>query len=120
LQLLGFPTYAHVEVITAAVDPVVVRVGESTVLCVEIRSTTDAAQKLMVDYAVNFQTASATTSRKVYKGAVVDLSRGEVFVLKRKISLAQRTTRRVIAGPHLAEVQVNGVVLVAVPFDVVD
>jgi 3-methyladenine DNA glycosylase AlkC len=120
LQLLGFPTYSHVEVIAAAVDPVVVRVGESTVLCVEIRSTTDAGQKLMVDYAVNFQTASATSSRKVYKGVVVDLSGGEAFVLKRKISLAQRTTRRVIAGPHLVEVQVNGVVVVGVPFDVVD
>ena len=120
LELLGFRRDPQVDLISAAVDPVVARVGESTMLSIEIRSTTDAPQKLMVDYAVVFQNASGSGSRKVYKGAVVDLGGGETFALSRKISLAQRTTRRIIAGPHSVEAQVNGGVLAAVSFDVVD
>lgn len=120
LGLLGFRRDAQVEVIAAAVDPVVARVGDSTVLRVEIRSTTSALQRLIVDYAVNFRNASGTGSRKVYKGVVVDLSGSEAFTMSRKISLAQRTTRRVIAGPHSVEIQVNGAVLATVPFDVVE
>ncbi|MDJ0497535.1 MAG: DNA alkylation repair protein [Acidimicrobiia bacterium] len=119
LELLGFPQEVHVELVAASVDPVVARVGESTVLNLKIRSTADAPQRLMVDYAVIFQNASGTGSRKVYKGAAIDLNGGETFVLERKISLAQRTTRRIIAGPHSVEIQVNGAVLAAVPFDVV-
>ena len=120
LGLLGFRADAQVEVIAAAVDPAVARVGESTVLSLEIRSTSNALQRLMLDHAVIFQNASGTGSRKVYKGAAIDLGGGETFVLERKISLAQRTTRRIIAGPHSVEVQVNGAVLVAVLFDVVE
>jgi 3-methyladenine DNA glycosylase AlkC len=120
LELLGFRRDARVDLIAAVVDPVVVRVGDGTVLSLEIRSTTDAVQRLMVDYAVVFQNASGTGSRKVYKGVVVDLAGGESFALSRKISLAQRTTRRIIAGPHSVEVQVNGDVLARVRFDVVE
>lgn len=120
LDLLGFHGDPQIDVIAATVDPPVARVGESTELNVEIRSTTDAVQRLMVDYAVVFQNASGTGSRKVYKGVVIDLNGVDTFVLRRKISLAQRTTRRVIAGPHSVEVQVNGVVRAAVPFDVVE
>ena len=120
LELLGFHGDVSVDVVGAAIDPAVVRVGDSTVLSAEIRSTGDAPEKLMVDYAVNFQNVSGTGSRKVYKGVVVDLGGGELFVLKRKISLAQRTTRRIIAGPHSVEIQVNGVVHAVVPFDVIE
>jgi 3-methyladenine DNA glycosylase AlkC len=120
LELLGFQRDAEVELNTAEVHPEVVPVGESTVLDVEIRSTTQAPQRLMVDYAVNFQNASGTGSRKVYKGVVVELDGNQTFTLRRKISLAQRTTRRIISGPHSVEIQVNGAVLVVVPFDVVE
>jgi hypothetical protein len=120
LELLGFQRDAEVDLIAAEVDPEVVPVGESTVLSVEISSTTNAPQKLMVDYAVNFQNSSGTGSRKVYKGVAVELDGNQTFSLRRKISLAQRTTRRIISGPHSVEIQVNGAVLAAVPFDVIE
>lgn len=120
LELLGFSPKPAVHVIVLGVDPVSVPVGGSVVFVVQLGSSAREVQQLMIDYAVVYQTASGSGSRKVFKGSVVDLSPGETVSIKRKVSLAQRTTRRIFPGPHEVEVQVNGVVLGSVQFDVVE
>ena len=74
----------------------------------------------MIDYAVTFQNVSGTGSRKVFKGPTTELGRGDTTALRRKISLRQMSTRRILPGPHVVEVQVNGVVHAAASFDVVE
>jgi hypothetical protein len=118
LELLGFSPQPAVEVTGLTVDPPSVAVGGAVHLEFLVTSLTGAEQSLMVDYSVTYQNASGGGSRKVFKGAVVDLAAGDTISLRRKISLAQRTTRRIFPGPHAIEVQVNGVVLGTARFDV--
>jgi 3-methyladenine DNA glycosylase AlkC len=119
LELIGFSPNPQVELMRLDVAPSPAAVGDATVLDLELRSSSEEAQNLLLDFAVVYQTASGGTSRKVFKGKVVTTEPGEVIAMRRKVSLAQRTTRRIFPGPHAVEIQVNGVPLGAVQFDVI-
>jgi hypothetical protein len=119
LELLGFSPDPAVEIVELEVDSAAA-IGGSVDFVVLLRASAQQVQLLMIDYAVLYQTSSGAGSRKVFKGAIVELPPGETISIKRKVSLAQRTTRRVFPGPHSVEVQVNGVVLGSVQFDVVE
>lgn len=119
LELLGFSKDAAVAVTQMGVVPATAAVGEHVFVEFCVTSTADRSQQVMVDYAVVFQNASGTGSRKVFKGKVEELGAGESIVMRRKVSLRQMTTRRIRPGLHSAEVQVNGVVLAVADFDVV-
>ncbi len=118
LALLGFRHDPQVEVRATRVEPTSVSIGDSAELSFRVVSTDDRPQTLMVDYAVVFQNASRTGSRKVFKGKVVELAPGGDLAVRRKISLMPMSTRRIFAGAHRAEVQINGVVMAEVDFQV--
>ncbi len=120
MALLGFSDKPSVAVDGLAVTPSLAPVGSSVTAEFAVRSTGSTGQSLMIDYAVVFQNISRTGSRKVFKGKVVDLGVAEAITMSRKISLKQMTTRRIVPGPHLVEVQVNGEVVASVGFDVTD
>ena len=76
-------------------------------LGLELRSTSRAAQELLVDVAVHFVKARGT-SRKVFKLARLTLPpRGRVQ-LRTSFSLAVHTTRVPRPGRHAVDVIVNG------------
>jgi hypothetical protein len=118
LELLGFRKGARATVAGMAVNPETVRIGEHAYLEFEVISTGD--EPVMVDYAVVFQYASGTGSRKVFKGLVAELAAGGSLALRHKISLQPMSARQIFAGTHIVEAQVNGVVHASVGFGVVE
>jgi 3-methyladenine DNA glycosylase AlkC len=120
LRALGFSPEAAVEVGALSILPERGLVGSHVVMEFDVAASGPGPQSLMIDYAVVYQNVSGTGSRKVFKGVVVDLAAGEVVTLKRKISLKQMSTRRIVPGPHRVEAQVNGVVHAVAAFDVVE
>lgn len=120
MSLLGFADEPAVSVTGLEVNPESAKVGSSVHVEFSVVSTAAALQSLMIDYAVVFQNISGTGSRKVFKGKVVDLDAGESVAMRRKVSLQQMTTRRIVPGPHEVEIQVNGAVLATAGFDVID
>ncbi|MCP4964953.1 MAG: DNA alkylation repair protein [bacterium] len=120
MALLGFSDQPQVRVSGLQMTPEIAAVGTSVHVEFSVTSTAQAPQWLMLDYAVVFQNASGTGSRKVFKGKVVEVDPAEVVEIKRKISLQQMTTRRILPGPHVVQVQVNGAVLASVGFDVIE
>jgi 3-methyladenine DNA glycosylase AlkC len=120
MSLLGFSDEPQVRVSGLGVTPKTAVVGTSVHARFSVTSTADSRQSLMIDYAVRFQNVSRTGSRKVFKGKVVELEPGESIEMRRKVSLHQMTTRRIVPGPHAVEVQVNGAVLASVGFDVIE
>lgn len=120
LDLLGFSAKPEVAVGELAIAPAVVAIGGAVHFEVEVESTATHRQPLLIDYAVTYQNASRTGSRKVFKGKVVELDPGEGVVLRRKISLSPMTTRRIFPGPHEVEIQVNGATRATAQFDVVE
>ncbi len=120
LELLGFRKDAKAKVTAMSVVPSEGVVGEHVTVEFTVVSAGTEPQPVMVDYAVHYQNVSGTGSRKVFKGIVEELAPGVSITLKRKISLKQMTTRRIVPGPHVVEAQVNGVVRAEVGFDVVE
>jgi len=118
LALLGFSPEPHVAIRSARVEPASIPMGGSVQFRFEVVATGPEAQRLMVDYAVEFQNVSGTGSRKVFKGKVVELAPGEHLEMRRKISLQPLSTRSILPGAHYVEVQVNGRVLERVEFEV--
>ena len=88
-----------------------IRVGESITFTLTLRSHTDRAQPLLIDYAVHHARASGAASAKVFKGWTLALAPGEVRQLQKTHSMRVVTTRRYHAGRHAIDVRINGQVL---------
>jgi hypothetical protein len=58
------------------------------------------------------------TSTRVFKWTTAELGPGEAMDVRRSISLQQISTRRVHAGTHVVEVQVNGARKARIEFEV--
>lgn len=108
MLLLGFSPDISLELAELSVEPSMVLIGGFTTLRCVLTSTEHRSQALMIDYAVEYQNVSGTGSRKVFKGLTTVSNSGETIELRRKISLAQRTTRRILPGPHRVEILANG------------
>ena len=93
-----------------------IRVGESITFTLTLRSHTDRAQPLLIDYAVHHARASGAASAKVFKGWTLALAPGEVRQLQKAHSMRVVTTRRYHAGRHAIDVRINGQVLASVGF----
>lgn len=119
LALLGFGSAVDVAVDRLGVDPDPVEVGSSTRARWAVTNRSSEGALLAVDYAVEYHREGRNPARKVFKGAEFNLAGGDSVELKRKISLAPMSTRRIEPGPHAVEVQVNGVVRARVEFAVV-
>lgn len=116
LAILGHDEPPAVRIVAARV-PARVVIGERLAFEVELESTGDAPQRLLVDYAVHFAKARGT-SAKVFKLRTVDLAPGARVTLRGAVSFAVHSTRRPRPGPHRVELRVNGVALPLAAFDV--
>jgi 3-methyladenine DNA glycosylase AlkC len=82
--------------------------GESLQLQLDLRSTSDQPQSLLIDYAVHHVKASGERSPKVFKGWTLELAPGERRSLHKTHALRPVTTRRYHAGRHELDVRING------------
>ncbi|WP_085637498.1 MULTISPECIES: DNA alkylation repair protein [unclassified Pseudomonas] len=108
LSLIGAGAKAEVELLDVKVEPAVVRLGDTITLSFTVKSTVPEAQRLVIDYAIDYVKANGGTSRKVFKLKGLDLAGfGEVEVVRRQ-QIRDFTTRKHYAGWHGVEVMVNG------------
>jgi 3-methyladenine DNA glycosylase AlkC len=94
------------------VTPQHATVGDNVTLALTLRSTSTAAQALLIDYAVHHVKANGGTSPKVFKGWKLTLAAGESRTLAKQHSFKPVTTRRYHAGRHAIEIKVNGSAMV--------
>jgi 3-methyladenine DNA glycosylase AlkC len=73
-----------------------------------LRSTSDDAQLLAVDYVVHFRKSNGRLVGKVFKGRQLTLGPGEVVRFERKHSIRPITTRRYYAGGQGLSLRING------------
>jgi 3-methyladenine DNA glycosylase AlkC len=93
---------------TLRVSPKRAAVGGELLLDATIESQHDAAQPLVIDYAVHHVKANGSTSAKVFKGRQVVLEAGQRLVWQKRHSLKVITTRRYFSGEHRVELRING------------
>ena len=110
LELLGYVKNPAINLKRVELITPIVHIGDSLIFEVEIEALEDVA--LLVDYLVHFCTKSGKLSPKVHKLKKLSLKKSEQIVLKKQHPFrANMTTRKLYAGEHLLEIQINGKVV---------
>ncbi|MBU1667808.1 DNA alkylation repair protein [bacterium] len=110
LEMLGYLKEPPIEVKNIRLKTSAVAIGEALEFEVELLANDEAM--LLVDYVLHFCTKRGTLSLKVHKLKKLTLKKGEKALLtKRHPFKANMSTRKLYAGEHLLEVQINGTVV---------
>ena len=109
LELMGFAPPELVVVRFTA--PSTSEVGASVELELELRSTCERDQKLVIDYALHFPGAKGRTNRKVFKWRTATLPGRKALETRKRHSFKTVSTRRTLPGRHRFELLVNGMSL---------
>jgi 3-methyladenine DNA glycosylase AlkC len=108
LGVLGFGEKARVSIRAVRISPARARIGESASITFDLLNTGSVTQHVRVDCRIFFVKASGGTSPRVFTLKAAALGPGESLTVRKKISLAQLTTRKHYPGTHRVDVVVNG------------
>ena len=114
--LLGFTPEPQLELAKLELASGEVRLGEALEFLVELVSTCQEKQKVVVDYAVHHVKANGKTRPKVFKFRNIDIGAGQVVRLEKRHAIRPISTRRYYPGQHALEILVNGRSLGVAPF----
>lgn len=117
LALLGFAP-ASLAVTPPRLDRTAVDLPGELGFEFEITNNGPAEARLAVDYAVHYAKANGTLAEKVFKLGTPVLGPGETRTFSKRHAFRQMTTRVHYSGPHVLELQVNGVRYAATEFQV--
>ncbi|MGE8498654.1 MAG: DNA alkylation repair protein [Pseudomonas sp.] len=120
LAILGAGQAPQVAVQDLRIEPQQVRLGDSMRLAFTLVSQTDQAQRLVVDYAIDYVKKSGATSSKVFKLSTLELPGHGSVTLGRSQQIRQLTTRVHYPGHHAVHVLVNGERVGSTGFDLLD
>lgn len=86
-----------------------VKFGNALMFDIEMRSTSNKPQDLIIDYAIHHRKANGATSPKVFKWKNITLESGVALNVTKKHVIKSITTRTYYNGMHAVEIFVNGV-----------
>lgn len=108
LKLIGASDGARAAVEQLAIAPARLAIGGAIEIALELRSSADVAQRLVVDYAVHYVKKNGRASPKVFKLKTVELAAGASTPIRIQRALRDFTTRTHYPGTHRVEILVNG------------
>ena len=114
LALLGYAQNPQITIGELMLVDDEVRIGEALSFSCDIEAQGDEA--LLIDYVIHFQTKAGQMSPKVFKVKQCTLSEGKVMQIEKRHPLKLMTTRKLYAGEHRVELQVNGRVVASKAF----
>ena len=120
LTLMGAGAKAEVKLHHLSVTPAVITLGERINLSFSLESTAATAQKLVVDYAIDYVKSAGHSAAKVFKLKAFTLGAGEQHSLRREQHIRELTTRKHYPGRHAVHVLVNGERLGSAEFELRD
>ena len=116
LALLGYRKDPSIKVNAFALHKSEVSIGEALVFSFEIDSKEE--EHLIVDYIMHFRTKAGKLSPKVHKFKKLSLLEGDSVKLDKKHHFkANMTTRKLYAGEHKVELQINGKIYASINFE---
>ena len=119
LAIIGASGKPEVEIIDIQVNPPVIGLGEKITLSFAVRSTVEASQRLVIDYAIDYVKANGSTSAKVFKLKTLTLPGKATESIARGQHIKELTTRRHYAGRHAVHVLINGERLASSAFEII-
>jgi 3-methyladenine DNA glycosylase AlkC len=109
LEALGYGDSAEVAIRKRKVTPDRASLGGHVEITFEIANTSARVQRVMADLRVFFMKANGRAMPKVFKLKALEFAPGEVALVRKKVSLANLTTRKHYPGLHRVDVVLNGV-----------
>jgi 3-methyladenine DNA glycosylase AlkC len=107
LALLGYATDPKITLSNTGLSQETVNLGED--LHIEFDIEAEDSCHLCLDYVMHFKTKNGTFSEKVYKIKSLSLKRGgSIRIRKKHLFKANMTTRKLYAGEHKIQIQING------------
>ncbi len=88
--------------------PKTIKLGQTLHVEFYIRSDSRKAQKLIIDYIIEYRTKTGALSPKVFKLKELVLAPGQEVFISKKQKLVDFTTRKHYPGKHKLSIQVNG------------
>jgi 3-methyladenine DNA glycosylase AlkC len=107
LALLGYAA-TSISVASFQLKQAKVNLGEDLVFAIDIQSTADEPQSLMIDYVVHHLKANGKLAPKVFKLAKKRLHPHETLSLSKRHAFRPLSTRVYYPGRHALELQING------------
>ncbi|WP_455825685.1 DNA alkylation repair protein [Pseudomonas graminis] len=120
LTIMGAGAKAEVTVHDLSVTPAVIKLGERINVSFSLESTAEIAQKLVVDYAIDYVKSAGHSAAKVFKLKALTLGAGEHQHISRAQHIRELTTRKHYPGKHRVHVLVNGERLGSAEFELRD
>lgn len=115
LAFLGYSANPSIEVKHFEIDKREIVIGEA--LCFSFSIQAQREEKLIVDYVVHFLTKSGKSNPKVHKIKKLILPKGETtYITKKHPFKANMSSRKLYAGEHLIELQINGDIIKSAVF----
>ena len=108
LHVLGAGHEAQVVVRQRSIMPSRVRVGQSVTVAFELRNAQSKLQRVVVDFRIHFVKANGSTTPKVFKLKLIELSPRASVSFKKTVSLKPMTTRKHYPGQHRVDILLNG------------
>ncbi|MCE1252363.1 MAG: DNA alkylation repair protein [Anaerolineae bacterium] len=118
LALVGFKHGSQCELYDLKLENDHIPAGGDISFSFTLTSTGEEPENLVIDYVIYHQRANGKQTPKVFKLSKKTLSPGESLIINKKHSFAEVTTRRYYPGAHGLEIQVNGVCLGRVEFEI--
>lgn len=116
LSLFGFGDPTHIRVENLRLDPEALLIGQDLQVTFELGVVTQEACNVRLELGVYFVKANGNLSRKVFKIGEKSFDPGE-HSITRKVSFADRSTRKHYPGQHQIAIIVNGEEMAQVSFE---
>jgi len=116
LQALGYGP-AQIEVKDFSLSAPEVHLGGALNFHIEIKSTSQSHQPLVIDYAVHHMRANGQTAPKVFKWKTVRLNAEASLTAAKRHVIKPITTRRYYPGLHRVEAIINGKSVASADFE---
>ena len=110
LEILGYGAKPQIVLERTEVTPAEARIGQSVIVSFTVASRAKTTQNLMVDFRIHYIKANGESRPKVFKLKALELPPGDSQNLRKKVSVANMTTRKHYPGTHLVDVVLNGTI----------
>ncbi|MCH7335759.1 hypothetical protein [Acinetobacter sp. NIPH 2699] len=111
LALIGVKYGASIKIEHFAIKQEQIKLGENLEFAVQVQSTSDQPQKIVIDYIMHFMKLNQKTAPKVFKLRFFELPAHGIVAIAKAHPIKKITTRQYYSGMQRIEIQINGEVL---------
>lgn len=116
LRLFGFESGQSAAIVSELKCTPELRIGERLFFSFQLQNVGDKPVNIRLEYAIDYQTLSGKTSRKVFKISELTLDAGQSARFDKSQRFQDFTTRKHFSGRHRLEILTNGNVAAGLDF----